>query len=73
MRLKLKFSQIRDGLLLAGGLLLLGHETLVASEPRLILITISAGMIGLPATMVADRKLVSTSSKAEAKDEVEST
>ncbi len=54
------FAQVRDVLLLLAGLALLGHETLVAAEPRWALIGIAAGMIGLPATFLADRRFVSS-------------
>jgi hypothetical protein len=57
---KLTFAQVRDVLLLLCGLALLGHETLVAAEPRWILIGIAGGMIGLPATFLADRRFVSS-------------
>lgn len=58
---RLKFAQIRDVVLLIGGLLLLCHETLVVAEPRYLLIGIAAAMIGLPATFLADRRFVGTS------------
>lgn len=57
MRLKWpRFHQVRDAALLVGGLALLAHETVLAPEPRIALITIAAGMIGLPATFLADRR-----------------
>jgi hypothetical protein len=58
---KLKFASVRDIVLLILGLALLGHETVIASEPRVALLTIAAAMIGLPATLLADRRFTSSS------------
>lgn len=52
------FAAIRDAALLAGGMALLGYETLVSTEPRVVLLTIAAVMMGLPATFAADRWFV---------------
>jgi hypothetical protein len=52
----LKFGPARDVVLLVCGLSLLGYETLGVAEPRIVLITIAAAMIGLPATFLADRR-----------------
>lgn len=54
----LKFGPIRDAVLFVSGLTLLGYETLGVAEPRIVLITIAAAMIGLPATFLADRRFV---------------
>lgn len=56
-----KFGPVRDIVLLISGLALLGHETLLVPEPRGLLITVAAAMIGLPATFFADRKFVGSS------------
>lgn len=53
---RLKFGPIRDAVLLLGGLAVLAHEMVVVAEPRIALLTLAAGMIGLPATFLADRK-----------------
>ncbi len=58
---KLKFSTVRDIVLLILGLALLGHETVIATEPRTALIAIAAAMIGLPATLLADRRFTGSS------------
>lgn len=55
------FPAARDMVLLVLGLVLLGHETLAVPEPRVVLITVAVGMIGLPATLLADRRFVSSS------------
>lgn len=57
-----KFPAVRDVTLLVSGLALLGHETLVVAEPRYLLIGLAAGMIGLPATLTADRRFVTSGS-----------
>lgn len=49
---------IRDAVVLLAGLGLLGHETIVAAEPRTLLVTVAAAAIGLPATLIADRRFV---------------
>lgn len=54
---KLTFPTVRDVVLLLGGLAILAHEVFAAGGPRTELLTIAAGMIGLPATFLADRKL----------------
>lgn len=61
-----KFPAIRDVILLIAGLALLGHETLVVTEPRYLLIGIAAAMIGLPATLLADRQFVTSGSSTPA-------
>lgn len=53
---RLKFGPLRDVVLLLGGLAILGHEMVIVVEPRIALLTLAAGMIGLPATFFADRK-----------------
>lgn len=60
--MRLKFGPLRDAILLIAGLALLTYETLGQAEPRVVLITIAAAMIGLPATFFADRKFVTTTS-----------
>ncbi|GEL20852.1 hypothetical protein [Pseudonocardia asaccharolytica] len=57
--MRVKPGAIRDAVLLIGGLALLGYETVIAAEPRIAILTIAAAMIGLPATVLADRKLIS--------------
>lgn len=57
---KLRFGAVRDVALFVGGLCLLAYETLGVPEPRAVLIAVAAGMIGLPATLLADRRFVST-------------
>lgn len=52
--LRLKFGPTRDVLLLAGGFLLLGHETLFVNEPRWTLLLIATAMLGIPAALGAD-------------------
>lgn len=47
-------AAIRDAILLVAGLALLGHETLVAVEPRIVLVTIAAAMLGLPIPLRID-------------------
>jgi hypothetical protein len=54
--MRLKFGPVRDVVLLLCGLGILGHEMVVVAEPRIALLTLAAGMIGLPATFLADRK-----------------
>ncbi len=54
----LKFGPVRDVVLLISGLTMLGYETLAPTEPRIVLITVAAAMIGLPATFLADRRFV---------------
>jgi hypothetical protein len=54
--MKLTFPMIRDIVSFIAGLGLLTYETLVPTEPRVILIGIAAAMIGLPATFFADRR-----------------
>ena len=48
-------TMIRDVVLLIAGLALLAHETIVAPEPRIALLTLAAAMLGLPATLRLDR------------------
>jgi len=55
---RLKAAGVRDFTLFVSGLTLIGYETLAPPEPRWLLITIAAAMMGLPATFVADRWLV---------------
>ncbi len=52
------WSVIQGAIMFFGGLSLLFYETVVSAEPRLIIITVAGGMIGLPATIIADRTLV---------------
>lgn len=52
--MRLKFGPTRDVLLLAGGFLLLGHETLIVEEPRWTLLLIATAMLGIPAALGAD-------------------
>lgn len=49
---------MRDSLLLLGGIAIAAHETLVAVEPRISLLAMACGMMGLPAALLADRRLV---------------
>jgi hypothetical protein len=62
---KIKFGPIRDVVLLIGGLGLLANEALIVTEPRALIITVAVAMIGLPATLLADRKFVGSSPSAE--------
>lgn len=57
-------ATVRDVVLLIAGLLLLAHETIVAPEPRLALLTLAAAMLGLPATLRLDRARSGSSSTA---------
>lgn len=52
----------RDSLLLLSGIAIAAHETVVAPEPRIALLTLACGMMGLPAALIADRKLVRSAS-----------
>jgi hypothetical protein len=45
----------RDFVLFLAGLVLLAYETVAVPEPRWLLITIAAAMMGLPGALVADR------------------
>jgi hypothetical protein len=42
-------TDIRDAILFLGGLLGVMHETLVAAQPREVLLLVFAAMMGLPA------------------------
>ncbi len=57
------WSVIQGAIMFFGGLSLLFYETVVSPEPRLIIITIAGGMIGLPATIIADRTMVRSKPK----------
>lgn len=60
-----KISTLRDGALLLCGLLLLAHETVIVSEPREALLLVATAMLGLPASLLADRKFVRRSEDAK--------
>lgn len=49
---------VRDGVLLVAGLALLWWEVMVLPEPRPLIVTLAAGMIGLPATLITGRTLL---------------
>jgi hypothetical protein len=49
---------LRDLALLLGGLALLWHETVVATDPRLPLLAVAIGMLGLPGSLLVDRRFV---------------
>lgn len=51
------FRLIRDVVLLIAGLCLLGYETFIVVEPRLVIIGVAVAMLGLPGTLVTDRIL----------------
>lgn len=50
-----KVGPVRDVALLLAGLAVLIHETVIAAEPREILIIVVAAMLGIPATLRTDR------------------
>lgn len=58
--LKAHWHLARDSLLLLAGIAIAGHETLIAAEPRVSLLALAGGMMGLPAALFADRRLVQT-------------
>lgn len=60
------FPALRDLALLLGGLALLWHETVVATDPRLPLLAVAIGMLGLPASLLVDRKLGRSASSPSA-------
>jgi hypothetical protein len=60
------FPALRDLALLLGGLALLWHETAVVLEPRLPLLAVAIGMLGLPASLLVDRKLGRSASSPSA-------
>jgi hypothetical protein len=55
---KARWQLVRDSLLLLAGIAIAAHETLIAVEPRVTLLTLACGMMGLPAALLADRRLV---------------
>jgi hypothetical protein len=59
------WAAFRDTVLLVGGLALLAHETLIVPEPRVVLLTIAAAMIGLPATLRLDQAVRSLSGQPD--------
>lgn len=61
--MRLRFGPTRDALLLLGGFLLLGHETLIVPEPRWTLLLIATGMLGIPASLGADSLFVKQAEK----------
>lgn len=48
-------ERFRDLALIIGGLLLLGYETVVVDTPRALIVTVAVAMLGLPASLLADR------------------
>lgn len=56
-RMKARWQITRDLLLLLAGIGIAVHETLEA-EPRITLLALACGMMGLPAALLADRRLV---------------
>lgn len=54
-----RFQMARDSVLLLAGIAVTVHETLFAAEPRWALLAVACGMMGLPAALLADRRLVS--------------
>jgi hypothetical protein len=53
--MSLKVGPIRDVALLLVGLAILIHETVIAAEPREVLLLVVAAMLGIPATLRTDR------------------
>jgi hypothetical protein len=53
-----RWQLARDSLLLLAGIAIAAHETLIALEPRVSLLALACGMVGLPAALLADRRLV---------------
>lgn len=51
------FALIRDSGTFLGGLVLLGYEVIGVPEPRAIIIGVAVAMLGLPASLFADRTL----------------
>lgn len=58
--MKARFQLVRDSALLVAGIAITVHETLLAVEPRWALLAVACGMMGLPAALVADRRLLQT-------------
>lgn len=54
--MRLRFGPVRDVVLLVSGLALMFNEAVLQPEPRLIIMAAAGGMIGLPATLFADRR-----------------
>jgi hypothetical protein len=52
------FPPLRDLALLLGGLALLWHETVAVPDPRPLLLAVAIGMLGLPASLLVDRRFV---------------
>lgn len=57
-QMKARWQLARDSLLLLAGIAIAAHETLIAAEPRVTLLALACGMMGLPAALLADRRLV---------------
>jgi hypothetical protein len=56
--MKARWQLGRDSLLLLAGIAIAAHETMIAAEPRVALLALACGMMGLPAALLADRRLV---------------
>lgn len=46
---------IRDGVLFAGGLAILFHETIMVTNPNVAIIGAAITMLGLPSSLLGDR------------------